>query len=222
MVAAAQGRGKTAFVTNYVAQCPSMATLYLSPDSDVMTVAPRMLATLSQKPTRAILTDIDGGNKTPHLETAKALSNVDFVWNKGLTFEEIDEEILAFERKWGHNPDLIVLDNVRDVYPDEFLEGGDTARFEKTCEYFGQIAADTGACCMLLHHVTGENENGDTPPDRKSMQNKIGKGSRLTIMLYAPNEYELGVVINKNSSGPEYGPERPIFLPWDRATQVIG
>lgn len=223
MWAAAPGAGKTALTLNYLAHQvvrENVATMYFSPDSDIMTVGPRMLAIMRGQRVRDVHRDYERGDTAAWMELARELRHVEWCFEYPLPFDVVDMEIDAYEAVRGHAPDLIILDNIRDVLSDD-ESGGDWQNQKEAINYFKQIASKTGAAVVVLHHLTGNREDGDTPPTLKDVENKVGKNVRQVLLLFNPDEHTLGVRKGKDSNGPKHFEEEFIEMAWDRPTQRI-
>ena len=221
IIGAAPGGGKTALMLNIAHLLREYTILYLSPDSDVTSVGARMVATMKGVAARKIFSDFDSGARAEHMETTKELKHIQFSFQPQLTFEDISEELEAYQYIFGHFPDMIVLDNIRDVYPDETSEG-EHNRHGATVDFFHKLARDSGSACVLLHHLRGEYEDSTVPPPLSALLGKISKQASLVLNAFSPDDQSLGVVIAKNRNGKASpSGEDYVHLSWDRYTQVI-
>src|SRR5690606_30610242 len=184
IVGAAPGGGKTAFITNYcitavVAQ--SVSILYYSPDSDIMTIGPRILGTMQAREVRNVFRDFRKGGTgfDQHLEKAKELGHIQWCFDPAPRPEDVKGELDAFVAVHGHYPDLIILDNIKDFDPGVGGEGGDHTRHGATVDYFHQMARLTNAAVVLLHHLKGQYENSNEPPPLSALLGNISKPARL-------------------------------------------
>ena len=222
--AGAPGMGKTAIALNYLLHPDvqrEVATLYFSPDSDVMTIAPRTLALMQGRRVRDVFSAFESQKADEYIEVAKELRHVQWCFEYPLEDKVIDLEIEAYQVIHGHNPDLIILDNIRDVFLED-ADGSDWGQQKATVDYFKQIAYKTGAAVILLHHLTGGKENGDTVPKLGDIENKLGKNVRQALLFFSPDEYTIGIRCEKNSSGAKHFGDDYLPMGWDRPTQRIG
>lgn len=225
MWAAAPGAGKTALTLNYLATDvvrSSVACMYFSPDSDIMTVGPRMLGIMRNQRVSQIHRAFERGDTEELMEMSKQLRHVQWCFEYPLDYDVIDLEIAAYQEIQGHSPDLIVLDNIRDVLSDTVEGSGEWQAQKEAVNYFKQIAGKTGAAVVVLHHLTGNRENGDSPPTLGDVENKVGKNVRQVLLLFAPDEHTLGVRKGKDSNGKKHFDDEYIGMNWDRPTQRIG
>jgi hypothetical protein len=227
ITAAAPGGGKTALWTNYVVANDvreSVGILYFSPDSDIMTVGPRLLGTMQGKEVRQVFGAFteQGANYTHHMEYAKSLKHIQWCFDSSPTYDDIELEIDAYAAVHGRYPDLIILDNIRDVWSEDFGEGGEYQRHSGTVDYFKDIASKTNAAVVLLHHLTGQYEDSKTPAGLGALQGKIGKNARLVLTLFSVDDFTIGVVVAKNSNGKASpAAEEWHVMNWNKETQVI-
>ena len=229
MWTAAPGTGKTASTLNYClapSVRQSVSTMYFSPDSDIMTIGPRAVGIMKNWEVRHVFGIFEDESKTSQqkevLDYSKELNHIQWCFEYPLTFNAVNEEMEAYEAVHGHMPDLVVLDNVRDVKPDHDGEGNDWQLQNSVVDFFKELAYETGAAVILLHHLTGDQEDGDKVPSLKAVSGKIGKNVRQVFGFFAPDEYSLGIHVAKNSNGQKHFNEDYITMPWNRATQRIG
>lgn len=227
IVAAAPGGGKTALITNYCIAQPvreQVSILYLSPDSDIMTIGPRIIASLTARETRNVLRDFGakGEAYNQHLESSKQLSHIQWCFQASPTYEDIEAELTGYVAVHGHMPDLIILDNIRDVYAETVGDGGEHQRHSATVDYFHELARVTNSAVVLLHHLTGVYEDSTLAPPLSALLGKIGKQARLVLNLFQPEEGTLGAVVAKNSNGRAFpGASEYLTMTWDKEVQLI-
>jgi len=227
IIGAAPGGGKTAFITNYAIApkvAESVAILYLSPDSDIMTIGPRILGTMQAREVRNIFRDFarKGDEYRQHLDTAKKLKHIQWSFQAAPTYADIEDELRAYVAVHGHWPDMIILDNIRDVYAESSGDGGEHQRHGATVDYFHELSRQTNSAVVLLHHLTGIYEDSAIAPPLSALLGKIGKQARLVLNLFAEGPSTLGVVVAKYSSGKAFASaDEYLTLDWDKETQLI-
>lgn len=201
MVAAAPGVGKSALVTTLAIRS-GVRTVYESADSDRMTLGVRIGAHITRYTTEEIETSLAGVDRDRWYQAIEAATpHIWWAWDAAPTLEDIEAEIEAYAVCHGDWPELIVIDNLKNVWVDE-AGGGDHVRFDRAIDFLHEVARDTGACVVFLHHVTGEYEDGIRPIPLSGLLGKVGKTPRLILTLYKVSENEMGVCIVKNSVGP--------------------
>lgn len=202
LVAAGPGVAKTALALNLIARA-NVATLHLSPDSDEYTVGPRLVSITRQRSLSNVLRAFDARNEehAEYMEGLKALKHVRFSFGSSPSFGDIQDELWRYEQVTGYYPQLIILDNVRNVYNAEGVDGNESMRFKATVDFFNEIAKRTGAHCMLLHHLMGQYEDGNSAPPLSALLGKVAKEPNIVINLFRQDESTVGAVIAKNRDG---------------------
>lgn len=204
MVAAAPGVGKSAFTLNLAIRSGCRG-IYMSADSDEVTQAHRAAAIL----TGDTVSEIEAAYKVGQgAKYDKALTDFNRVWfdfDASPSLAQIEEEVLAYAYAYGKWPELLVLDNLANVWDDSGGEG--FTSLESTMGFLVDLARKTQAAVVVLHHVVGEAESGDQPLKLKDIRGKITKLQTLVLGLAYTDSYlvgggqPLGVYVLKNRSG---------------------
>lgn len=216
LVASAPGVGKS-IVANVLALRARVPCLYLSADTDAFTVATRVGAHM----TKRTVTEVE-----PDLETAdlkEKFSRLDWIrWSFDSTMD-IDDIILqveAFNVMYGEPPWLIVVDNLSSMTSDE---GNPYLAHRFNVEMLNNLARETGACVLVLHHLTGFYEKGSIPPDLGALEGKVAKLPSVVLGLFNGQQNDLGVTICKNRSGPAQADgSLRVYVRADKARVQIG
>lgn len=196
MVAAAPGVGKSAFALSYVIKS-NLKTLYLSPDSDMMMLSERILAAQWNIDVDQAEAFIEAEDPQALEVIAEASKHCWFDFAAGPNHTDISENIRAYATVMGEYPELIILDNLKDVQND----GTEYDRFNETIDFLHQTARATLAHIMVLHHVVGAYEDGSTPVPLTGLVQKPGKSVRLVLTLHKVQPGILGVrVVKSNNS----------------------
>jgi len=198
LVAAAPGRGKSALITNWVIR-RGIKTLYFSLDTDRVTLGTRILAGILNTPVSVVQEAVD--NDDPRVtETLEAeTSNVWFSFDPSPSMDDIYDEIQAYAYVQGEFPELIVIDNIKDVRG--YGEGEDYKAHGRTVDAAQQIARETSSHVALLHHTKGAYENGDVPIPLGGLLGNLGKTPRLVLTLYQATPGVMQICVVKNSYG---------------------
>lgn len=197
MIAAAPNVGKSAFAL-FMAINLKLPTLYLSADTDPYTTILRSAAVTTGHSMSTIEAAIRGGAGEFYEDVLQDLQDIRFVFDAGPTLEDIDLEISAFNEVYGQPPELIVVDNLINVQCDD----GDEFRGMRIVEQaLHEMARATGACVVVLHHVTGQFEDGQEPPPRRAVNGKVTRRVEVILTLGRQGSM-LGVACVKNRSGP--------------------
>ena len=224
MINGAPGGGKSTLILNIIINTPKVPVLYLSPDSDIMTLGPRMVAIADKVPLSQVESELDKGGESRArvLEKTKQFSHIQWSFKTSPSFENIIEELEDYETVHGYFPEMIVLDNIRDVYSDEVGEGGEHQRFSATVDFFADLAESLNIAVVLLHHLKGQYENGDVPPPLSALLGNVSKQARMVLNLFDVSDSEMGIVPAKLSNGRAYRTASHWHtVLWNKETQVI-
>ncbi|WP_073837487.1 AAA family ATPase [Micromonospora sp. CB01531] len=218
LTAAASGGGKTAFWCHWVMNgryddIYPIPTLYFSSDSDTATVGVRTAQGVfgcTQDEAEKRLAE-PGGWEAFH----EATEHVWWDFQVAPTLEHMNEEIEAYAIANGEYPHLIVVDNLMDV---DSGYGADEGSNQREALLWGASKArETGAHVHFLHHVTGENVNGDRPIGKRDILNKVDKRPRIIYTAWQdpemPGYLQLSVIKNSNGSAKSDG-SLYVSIPW--------
>lgn len=200
MIAAGPGVGKSAFALNYAVRA-KLNTLYLSPDSDLMMLSSRVLASTWNISLRDAVSFIEQDDYAALKTISEATQHMRFDFGAGPTLYDVKDNVDAYAHVHGCYPELIVLDNLKDVQND----GGEYERFNETIDFCHQMARKTSAHVMILHHVIGVYENGDVPVPFNGLVQKPGKSVRLVLTLFRVQPGVLGVRVVKSNNSKASG-----------------
>lgn len=208
LIAGGPGTGKSA-IASFIAVNSSygefgetgVPTLYFSADTDKRTLGNRISASVSRE-------TVDNAEKLLEQRHAGFLSILEdntkhiwFNWNTGPNLDDLQNEVLAFAHATGDWPHLIVIDNLKNIWVESSGDGGEHIRYDRVLDFLHELAGQTNAHIMVLHHVTGFYEDGDKPIPLSGILGKVTKPFRLIITLYRPSEQQIGLSIVKNSTG---------------------
>ncbi|WP_424216378.1 AAA family ATPase (plasmid) [Streptomyces sp. BI20] len=197
LIAAAPGVGKSALALTLAIKS-GKKVLYFSADSGARVQRARAASILTKDPVTSYLEGIDK-NDTEQMDRllSNMLSHVWFDFDASPELETLEEVTRCYAHLYGW-PDVIVVDNVSNVY------AGDTEGFaglEAVCDYLNELARQTDAVVIGLHHLIGEYEAGDKPAPLSGLRGKISKIPTLILNLFRETETTMGVAVVKNRSG---------------------
>lgn len=207
LVAAAPGGGKSAIATHiavnadYTGYGDGVPTLYFSADTDRMTLGTRVAAGVLQKSlddTEALITSND---EDTWAALAQATDHITWNFDPAPSLNDIDAEVELYSVVHGEYPHLIVIDNLQNVTGADGEGAQQHIVQDRVIEWMCQIARQTGAAVIILHHVKGMYEDGITPIPFSGLLNNPGKRPRLVLTLYRQDENILGICVVKNTSG---------------------
>jgi hypothetical protein len=103
-------------------------------------------------------------------------------YNSSPSDEYVLESIDAYASVYGSYPEVIVMDNLKNLG----VEGsqGEFEALEDACGFLHDLARDTNAALIALHHVTGENEDGMKPIPMSGLRGKISKTPEVILTLH--------------------------------------
>lgn len=224
LVAAGSGGGKSAYATHLAVHGKHnwgdpIPTLYFSADSDKVTLGTRVACSLVNRPLGEVEEKLRNGDR----ELWQKVSEVDHIWwnwHAQPSCHDIQQEMEAYAYVNGEWPHLVVIDNLINV--DAEGEAGHVQK-DGVVHWLQQLANLTNAHVLILHHVTGNYEDGNQPIPKSALLDKVAKRPRLVLTLWKPGENLLGVSVVKNSTGRassdgSYGttlgwmPERSYFV----------
>lgn len=210
LVAAASGGGKSAYATHVAVHSkPAIPTLYCSADSDKVTLGTRVAASLLNRRVDDVEIDLRAGAEEAWRVVKDGTNHIWFYWDANPSLQDVHDEVMAYAYELGEWPHLIVIDNLINIDSD-----GEAGHVQKDAvmHWLQQLANLTNAHVMVLHHVTGQFEDGLVPIPKSGLLDKVAKRPRLVLTLYRVSEIALGVRVVKNSSGKmdpsgNYGPD---------------
>lgn len=184
LIAAGPGVGKSAFVLSYALRS-GVSTMYFSADSDAYVQLSRALAiqggmTLEDS-SEIVLSD-------NYEKVTQILGSVPIrlSYNPSPTLGHIERAVLAYDELHGDFPELIVVDNALDVVLDDEEDGSQA--LDHLMAWLHDLARSTGACVVVLHHVTGPFNDADKPIPLSGVKGQIGRVPELILTLHKYTE----------------------------------
>ena len=117
----------------------------------------------------------------------------------------IEESLEAYNALYEDYPALIIVDNITNVRTDSGDADDPFSGLEALMDYLHEMARETGACVIGLHHVTGPHNDGDKPIPLSGIKGQIGRVPELILTLHrVPSEFgpdSLNVSTVKNRGG---------------------
>lgn len=202
MITAAPGTGKSAVVQAMLQRGDDHGlhnrTLYHSADTDEATMWVRAAAMCTAFETSDIERDVRNGTISGYeAEVRSATAHMEFVYDTSPSGEDIHREFEAYATKYGLYPEVFVMDNLANLYAGE---GEEFAALQGNCDFLHDLARDTKAAVISLHHTTGDFTNGDRPIPRQGIRGKIDKTPELILTMHRRHE-QLYICPVKNRTG---------------------
>jgi KaiC/GvpD/RAD55 family RecA-like ATPase len=110
------------------------------------------------------------------------LNNLSWSFEDDLSYENINEEVMAFVELWGCYPDFIIVDNLTDV---EGQSEDEWATQRRALKALVQLARHTDSATLVLHH-TSEDEKEDPCPGRRAI---MGKCNQKPAMIWTTADH---------------------------------
>lgn len=193
LVGAGPGSGKSALV-QYILQRGSghgvddperqtNRTFYFSADSDQTTMWKRSAA-IATGYTQDSIDEAIFSDNIGHLEevVTRSAGHMRFDYNSSPSDQYILDSIAAYSCVYGAYPEVIVLDNLKNCSIDGVE--GEFQALEEVCGFLHDLARDTNAAVIALHHVTGENEDGQRPIPLSGLRGKVSKTPEVVFTLH--------------------------------------
>ena len=200
MVAAAPNAGKSMFALVYAMKA-EVPTLFFSEDTDITTVMIRAASHLSGHAQITVESNLTT-KSTYYDEYFEKSKHIQWVFDSSPSLDDIELEVKAYQELNGLPPQLIVVDNLMNVAAETDNEW---AGLRAIMMELHDLARNTEACVLVLHHVSEASEYGDgsMPPPRRSIHGKVSQLPSLMLTLgYDPLGKLLKVAAVKNRFGP--------------------
>jgi replicative DNA helicase len=186
LVCAGPGTGKSAFILAY-ALYSRVPTLYFSADSDAFTQASRSASILAEW-------TLEESMKRVREEDFEQISEmldgipIRFNYKASPSLDQIEDSIQAYYALYEDYPALIVVDNITNVRTGGDSDDDPFSGLEPLMEYLHELARETGACVVGLHHVKGEYNDADKPIPLSGIKGQIGRVPEMVLTLHRVND----------------------------------
>lgn len=202
MIAGQPGAQKSGFalwlVTEWAKQGKS--ALYVSADSAIHTVRARAAAAVTGQKYNSVMSSLSSASGYYAEETENL--HIEFMFDSNPTFSDIEDRLSAWVEAWDSYPDILVIDNLLDVY----APGGEN----ETSSYKGVLldakflARQTEACVIILHHMKEGAYSPTWPAPRKGVMGMVSQTPENVFSVAIGEDrksYIFSVV--KHRSGPD-------------------
>lgn len=196
MIAGAPNAGKSLLGFAWVAGM-DLPSLIFSADTDQFTTALRAAAMSTGLGMRTLESRVQREGRQVLAELTEGFDNLRFCFDPSPTLDDIDLEVKAFTEVWGAPPEVIMVDNLLNVIADD---GDEFRGMRTTMAELHDLARKTGACVIVLHHVTGDYDGDSNPPPRRSLMGKVSQLPELILTLSNTGD-ALGIACVKNRTG---------------------
>lgn len=213
IIAGGPGTGKTALLHNIIQRGNGKdgddkrvnTCLYFSADSDANTIFKRAVAIETgweQSEVERLLRE--GRQAELDAIVDQAAGHFEWTFRSSPDDSDVYNQVEGYLTKYGAYPEIICMDNVKNGY---FTQaGGEFEALEGNCEFLHELAKETGAAVVGLHHVVGEAEDGTKPIPMSGLRGKISKTPATIWTLHrTPNHVNISPVKNRNGRADASG-----------------
>jgi hypothetical protein len=195
MIAGLPGAQKSMFAMWYAQQL-NIPTLYFSADSDAATMTSRMASAVSDTDSGTIRNEYMNDTRREYYADLLAASNICFCFDSAPGVGDIGDELDAYITLFGRLPELIVIDNLMDVYSGAEAEHVGN---KSTLKDLKELARVSGAAVFVLHHMSEANTDPAYPAPRSALQGKVSQTPALVLSLAVEGDaFRISVVKNRN------------------------
>lgn len=200
MMAGPPGAGKTTTAL-IMAIRMGVTCLYISADSDEITMAARAASVVTSHPYSVVRQAQAVGLFHEEYGYALAKLPIRFVFDPSEpSLEDIAHAISAFTDVFGQGPELIVVDNLMNMVHDD--SSNEWQGMRQTVKSLHYLARRTKACVWLLHHTSEQSDVWiKKAPPRTAIQGKLAQLPEV-ILTMANDNGILWVAVVKNRHGP--------------------
>lgn len=195
MVAGLTGSMKTMWMLDTVKRM-GVRSLYLSNDSNEVTVAERLLASAVNRPTSQVAQDLSGDPAWAASILAQH-DNIRWSFDPGPTLDDIDLEMEAFAEVYGDYPDLLVVDVLKNI---SYYEDSDHGAYGRVLQFLHTLARSTNTAVVVVHHCT-EASNANPCPSRRDI---LQKQNELPVLILTVGvrgaDFHVAAVKNRHGS----------------------
>jgi hypothetical protein len=141
----------------------------------------------------------------------EAARHIRFEFDAGPSLTDIEESLDAYGYGYGEYPELVIVDNLLNVDPEEVGEGSHVAE-EGILRFLAELGKTKGCLVLVLTHLVGDYADGNKKPPLSSLRNKVDKIPNMVLTLWRIEETgQMGVFVPKNRGG-EMGMEIDLDL----------
>lgn len=171
MVAGMPAAYKSMFTLNLVHEM-KVSCLYISADSDAAVQISRLAAMVTHDMSRGIREALEGAGADYYADQLSE-SMVQFSFDSNPDMFDIEDEISAWVELYDEYPEVIVVDNLRNVFSGADNEHGG---YKAIQQRLIDISRETGACVITMHHMLeGNGRKSTEPAPRNAIDGKIAQ-----------------------------------------------
>ncbi|MFD8018936.1 hypothetical protein ACFV6G_00705 [Streptomyces lavendulae] len=184
LVVAGPGTGKSLFAL-FLGMTANVPMLYFSADSSAATQVARATAMITGDDSKVVKEALVGGDFAEYESALGERWWTRFNFSARPTQKEIETYLLCYLEVYGCTPHLLVVDNITNVDTGEVGSAESyTFGLEGLCEYLSEMARETSAHVLGLHHVTGEHSDGLNPIPLSGVKGKVHRVPSLILTIH--------------------------------------
>lgn len=203
MIAGMPNDGKSAFAL-FIAERWDVPGIYFSADMEEHTAMVRLASMKSGDSAEQVEGSLRAGGALSYAEDLDS-SKIHFCFDANPSLQTIEDEIAAFVEMYDEYPAWIVVDNLMDVV----MEGeSEYSAMKQLILELKSVARDTGACLIMLHHMSESGVGRDAPvsgfpPALKAVMGKVNQTAAMVLSVAKDDTEDIfRVAVVKHRNGP--------------------
>lgn len=179
LIAAGPGTGKSVVALTLSLES-AVPSLMFSADSDAFTQLSRAIASMCGIPLN-IAQEMVLAQNVPQ-EVRRVPLRIDY--SASPSTEDITDIMMAYWEVYGFYPSIVIVDNLTNVVSDMTENGDPFSGLEGLMDFLHGMARETSACVVVLHHVTGDYNNGDKPIPLNGVKGQITRVPEMVLTIH--------------------------------------
>lgn len=183
----------------------NLPTLYFSADMSAFTASMRLASKRTGLTTEELELIFASGSSVEQQSVLDAVadSQVRFSFGSPITWQQVDDELSAWVAMHNSYPAVICIDNLMDV---DGAEADYQAQME-VMQTASDLARDTGATVLLMHHASDKSWEAKTdpwqPPSRDQVKGGLSEKPELSLSVALdPHTLQYRIAVIKQRMGP--------------------
>lgn len=184
LVVAGPGTGKSLFAL-FLTMSANVPVMYFSADSSAATQVARATAMVTGDDAKTVKESLLHGDFSEYEDALGKRWWTRFNFSARPSQAEIEMHLLCYLEVYGCTPHLLVVDNITNVDTGAVGDAESyTFGLEGLCEYLSEMARETCAHVLGLHHVTGEHSDGLNPIPLSGVKGKVHRVPSLILTIH--------------------------------------